>query len=154
MITPPPMGEHLFAFESAYWRPEPCFAYQKILTQFATAAADVSDGLLADVGHISKLCEAGAVLNFDALPFSMGGQSWADAQDDPVQARQTLVSFGDDYQVVFTANAENRQAIFDAARKSKLKLTLVGSLLGGEGSVCLDVDGQEMSWPKKGFSHK
>ena len=153
-IEPVPQGEHLFAFESAYWRPEPCFAYRKILRQFATAAADVSDGLLADIGHISQLCDAGAVLNFDALPFSMGAVSWADAQNDPTLARQSLASFGDDYGVVFTAAPENRQAIFDMARSSKLKLTLVGSMLAGEGAVCLDVDGREMQWPQKGYSHK
>lgn len=153
-ISPSPKGEHLFAFESAYWRPVPCFGYRKILRSFATAAADISDGLLADVGHISKLCEGSAVLNFDALPFSLATESWADAQDDPVQARQALASFGDDYGVIFTAKAKHRQAIFDAARSSKLKLTLVGSILAGEGSACLDVDGQEMLWPQKGFVHK
>lgn len=153
-IEPTPKGEHLFAFESAYWRPEPCFAYQKILARFATASADVSDGVLADAAHISKLCDASAVINFDALPFSMGAESWADAQNDPVQARQVLASFGDDYGVVFTAKPENRQAIFDAARLSKIKLTLIGSILAGEGSACLDVDGQDMLWPKKGYSHK
>lgn len=154
LIKPSPKGEHLFAFETAYWRPEPCFAYQSILTRFATASADVSDGILADVAHISKLSDVSAVLNFDALPFSMGAEKWADAQDDPVQARQALASFGDDYGVVFAAKPENRQAIFDVARSSKLKLTLIGSILAGSGSVCLDVDGQEMTWPHKGYSHK
>ena len=153
-ITPPPSGRHLFAFETAYWRPEPAFTYQSILQRFASAAADISDGVLADAGHISKFCEGCAALNFDALPFSMGAEIWAEAQNDPTEARQSLASFGDDYSIVFTARPESRQALFDAARKAKLKLTLVGSMQLGQGSVCLDVDGQEMAWPKKGFRHK
>lgn len=153
-ILPVPNGEHLFEFESAYWRPEPAFAYKSVLSKFATAAADISDGVMADVAHISKLSETCATLNFDALPFSLGAESWADAQRDPLQSRQSLASFGDDYGVVFTAKAENRQAIFDAARNAKLKLTLIGSMLPGQGSVCLDVDGQEMAWPQKGYRHK
>ena len=153
-ISPVPSGEHLFIFESAYWRPEPVFAFQNILAKFATAAADISDGILADVAHISKLSETCAALNFDALPFSIGAEGWADSQSNPVKARQALASFGDDYGVVFTAKDENRQAIFDAARRSKLKLTLVGSMLPGSGSACLDVEGQEMAWPKKGYRHK
>ena len=155
-ITPPPSGEHLYLFETAYWRPEPAFAYRSILQRFATAAADISDGVLADVAHISKLCGGCAVLNFDALPFSMAAEIWAEAQNDPTEARQSLASFGDDYGVVFTARPEFRQALFDAARKAKLKLTLVGSMQSGnsaQGSVCLDVDGQEMAWPQKGYRH-
>lgn len=153
-ISPVPTGEHLFAFETAYWRPEPAFAFKGILTAFATAAADVSDGVMADVTHISKLSETCAALNFDALPFSIGAGNWAEAQSDPVKACQSLASFGDDYGVVFTAKTENRQAIFDAARKAKLKLTLIGSMLPGQGSVCLDVDGQKIAWPNKGYRHK
>ena len=152
-ISPPPSGEALFSYESAYWRPEPAFAYKSILQRFGTACADISDGLLADVAHISKLSGICAALNFDALPFSMGAESWADAQDNPVEAKKSLASFGDDYGVVFTAKADTRQAIFDAARMAKLKLTLVGSMLTGQGSTCLDVDGQEMAWPEKGYRH-
>lgn len=153
-INPAPKGEHIFAFETAYWRPEPAFAYKAILSKFATAAADISDGVMADAAHLSNLSESCATLNFDALPFSMGAESWADGQKDPQQARQALASFGDDYGVVFAAGSENRQAIFDAARKAKHKLTLIGSMLPGEGSVCLDVDGQQIDWPRKGYRHK
>ena len=151
-ISPPPSGEHLFLFETAYWRPEPAFAYKLILQKFATAAADVSDGIMADVAHISELCGGCAALNFDALPFSMAAEIWAEAQNDPIVARQSLASFGDDYGVVFTAKPASRQAVFDTARRAKLKLTLIGSMQVGEGSVCLDVDGQDMAWPQKGLS--
>jgi len=100
---------------------------------------------------VTKTC---AALNFDALPFSLGAETWAEAQNNPVAARQVLASFGDDYGVVFTSKPESRQAIFDAARKAMLKLTLVGSMIPGQGSVCLDVEGQEMAWPNKGYRHK
>ena len=153
-ISPAPKGGDIFAFESAYWRPEPSFAYESILSKFATAAADVSDGIMADVAHLSTLSSICATLNFDALPFSMGAESWADGQKDPQQARQVLASFGDDYGVVFSAKPNDRQAIFDTARQAKLKLTLIGSMMPGQGSVCLDVDGQEMAWPQTGYRHK
>lgn len=153
-VSPAPKGEHIFAYETAYWRPEPAFAYGAILSTFATAAADVSDGVMADVSHLSKLSETCATLNFDALPFSLGAESWAEGQADPQKARQSLASFGDDYGVVFTAKDEDRQAIFDAARRARLKVTLIGSMLPGDGSICLDVDGQAMNWPQKGYRHK
>lgn len=153
-IMPPPSGSDLIDFETAYWRPEPCFAFRKILTEYATASADISDGVMADVAHISAHIEGCASLNFDALPFSIGAECWADGQDDPITARQALASFGDDYGVVFSASAQNRQAIFDMARQAKLKLTLVGSMLPGSGAACLDVSGVPMAWRQTGYLHK
>ena len=153
-IVPAPNGAQLFAFEAAYWRPEPGFQYREILTRFASASADVSDGLMADVSHITGHSKACATLNFEALPFSMGAEKWADAQEDPVAAKKALASFGDDYGVVFTADAKHRQAIFDLARNAKLKLTLIGSILPGEGAICIDVEGVPMEWPQLGYRHK
>ncbi len=152
-ISPAPNGQDLFSFENAYWRPEPSVRFQDILRKFATAAADISDGLLADAAHITAGEIGCATLNFDALPFSMGAENWAEAQDDPISARVDLASFGDDYGVVFTAHPSHRQVIFDVARDRKLKLTLVGSILPGSGSACVDVEGQIMPWPKTGYRH-
>ena len=139
-IVPAPTGKYLFEIESAYWRPEPSFKYKKILSLYASASADISDGVLADVSHIMAHSQACAALNFDALPFSMGAEKWVEAQEDPIAAKQALASFGDDYGVIFTSAAKNRQTIFDRARQAKLKLTLVGSVTAGEGAVCLDID--------------
>ncbi len=159
-ILPSPSGADLFAFEAAYWRPEPAVSFQRILQDYATAAADISDGLMADVAHImdSGRKNGCAMLNFDALPFSMGAEGWADAQNNPIASRQALASFGDDYGVVFTADPKNRQAIFDAARDRKLKLTCVGSVTSrpdktGSSVVCVDVEGQIILWPKTGYRH-
>jgi len=153
VINPAPSGEYLFAIESAYWRPEPSFKFAEILKRYASASADISDGVLADVSHIAARSQACATLNFDALPFSMGAEKWAESQNDPIAAKQALASFGDDYGLVFTSHAKNRQAIFDMARRAKLKLTLVGSILAGAGAVCLDIEGTPMKWPKKGYQH-
>lgn len=152
-IDPAPTGQDLFQFESAYWRPEPAVDFKSVLQNLASAAADISDGIMADIQHVTNLSGGCATLNFDALPLSLGAETWADFQDDPIAARQSLASFGDDYGVVFTANSENRQVIFDMARERKLKVTLVGSILPGKGAVCLDVEGQVMSWPQKGYQH-
>jgi len=153
-IEPTPSGKYLFELENAYWRPEPCVKYKAILARFARSSADISDGLLADVSHITACSKACATLNFDALPFSIGAETWAEAQDDPTAAKVALASFGDDYGVVFTADPSDRQAIFDMARRAKLKLTLVGSVLAGEGAVCLDIEGRPMDWPQAGYTHK
>lgn len=153
-ISPVPNGEGLFSFETAYWRPEPVFKFHEILMRFATASADVSDGLLADVGHIAAVSQVSVSLNFDALPFSLSAERWADAQEDPIAAKQALASFGDDYGVVFSADAKDRQAIFDLVRQAKMKLTLIGSVLSGKGVECLDIEGNALNWHQTGYRHR
>ncbi len=152
-LTPAQNPDHLWQFESAYWRPEMRLSFRKTLRQFATAAADVSDGILADAGHIARASDVGLTLNFDALPLSNAAQTWADGQTDPLAAQQALLSFGDDYEIVFTAKPEDRQALFDAARRIKLTLSKIGNVHAGEGVACLNVTGQAMEWPERGHSH-
>ena len=153
-IIPAPSGHDLFAFETAYWRPEPGFGFQRILLNYASAAADISDGLLADLAHIMDRHMGGAKINFESLPFSVGAAAWADAQPDPVAARKSLASFGDDYGVVFTTHPNHRQKVFDEARQRKLQLTLVGSVATDSGVKCVDLTGRKMPWPKTGYRHK
>lgn len=153
VINPMPQPDDSWSFETAYWRPKIHLSLRKTLRELAHSAADVSDGILADAGHICRASEVGMSLNFDALPLSNGGEVWADAQDNPIDARKSLLSFGDDYQIVFTASPENRQRWFDVARNTKLRLSLIGNVTTGKGMTCLDVNGDVMAWPKSGFQH-
>jgi len=153
MITPTPSADDSWAFENAYWRPDVHLGLRKILREKATAAADVSDGLLADVAHIAKASQVGISLNFDALPISNGAEVWADGQSDSIASRQALLSFGDDYEIVFTSHPAERQAWFDISRDRKIRLSLIGNVISGEGVICLDVSSQPMDWPQRGHSH-
>lgn len=152
-IDPQPAPDDSWGFENAYWRPEILLDLRKILRELATSAADVSDGILADVGHIAVASDVGVSLNFDALPLSNGAHVWAEGQPNPMAAQQELLSFGDDYQIVFTSAPANRQRWFDIARQRKIKLSLIGNVTPGEGVKCLDVSGSEMVWAQAGFKH-
>jgi thiamine-monophosphate kinase len=69
----------------------------------ASAAADVSDGLIADAGHIASASRVRLVLDLDRVPLSGPAARWAQAQIDPVAALLSLATGGDDYQIVATS---------------------------------------------------
>ena len=152
-ITPIPDPDDSWSFESAYWRPDIKLSLRKVLREKASAAADISDGIMADAAHICRASDLGMSLNFDAIPISNGAELWADGQENPEQARQSLLSFGDDYQILFTSDPNHRQAWFDIARKTGTKISLIGNVTSGDQVICLDVDGKEMAWPQRGYSH-
>ena len=82
-----------------YRLPRPRLALGQALRGIASAAIDVSDGLVADLGHILEVSGVGAELHADALPLSPA------ARDLP-GARDAALSGGDDYELLFTAPPE------------------------------------------------
>ena len=68
----------------------------------ATAAADVSDGLIADAGHIATASQVELQVQLDRLPLSGPARDWVAAQPDPADALLHLATGGDDYEIVAT----------------------------------------------------
>lgn len=91
------------ALAARYRLPRPRLDLRAALRASATSAADVSDGLVADAGHIARASGAGLRLDLDALPLSAGARAWLALQPDPAAARLALATGGDDYEVVCTA---------------------------------------------------
>ena len=85
-----------------YRMPEPRLDLQATLRRHATAAADVSDGLVADARHIAEASGVGLFLDLDQLPLSGAAATWLEKQDDVAAALLRLATGGDDYEVVCT----------------------------------------------------
>jgi thiamine-monophosphate kinase len=83
-----------------YRLPTPRLDLREALRAHASAAADVSDGLVADAGHIAEASGVGLSLDLQALPLSPAAGRWLDAQPDRVAALIRLATGGDDYEVV------------------------------------------------------
>lgn len=119
----------------------------------ARSAIDVSDGLLADLGHICERSNVAAVVAFERLPLSAMLQRYLES---PV-ARAAAVSGGDDYELCFTAAPAKRAAVERAALRARTKITRIGRVLrapaGARGVVMVDRDGLPMLLKQKGFDH-
>ncbi len=112
----------------------------------AHAALDVSDGLLADLGHILETSDVGAELFADRLPLSPA------ARDLP-GARAAALAGGDDYELLFTAAAERHTDISALARNLDLALTPIGRIHAEAGLRVLDAAGHEIHAARAGWQH-
>jgi thiamine-monophosphate kinase len=83
-----------------YRLPTPRLDLRQALLDGASAAADVSDGLVADAGHIAEASAVGVRLALDRLPLSPGASAWLAAQPERAAALVRLATGGDDYEVI------------------------------------------------------
>jgi thiamine-monophosphate kinase len=129
-----------------YRLPQPRLALGQALRGIASTAIDVSDGLVADLGHILEVSGVGAEVHAAALPLS------AAARDLP-GARDAALSGGDDYELLFTAPPKRRDELEALARQLDLPLTRIGAIRVDPGLLVLDQKGQELRVRKAGWQH-
>jgi thiamine-monophosphate kinase len=104
--------------------PSPRVALGERLRGVARSAIDISDGLVADLGHICERSRVAAVVEFDRLPVSATLRPY---RDRPA-ARAAMLAGGDDYELAFTAPRGRREAIARISRRLRVRLTRVGSI--------------------------
>lgn len=129
--------------------PTPRVALGMALRGIASAAADISDGLLGDLGHILQQSRVGARIE---LPLSdrLLGTSWA--PPEPWRRTCTL-SGGDDYELVFTASPAQRQTVQAASERSGTRVTRIGQILEAQGLQLADALGQTQHARFASFDH-
>ncbi|MBE0612606.1 MAG: thiamine-phosphate kinase [Burkholderiales bacterium] len=131
--------------------PVPCVALGVALRGVASSAIDVSDGLVADLGHIGERSGAAIELRFARLPRSRALKTCADER----LAQECLLAGGDDYELAFTASIDARAKVEALAGKLGLTLTCIGSVGAGEpGLVSVyDGNGKPIQIASKGYDH-
>jgi thiamine-monophosphate kinase len=130
-------------------RPTPRIDIARGLSGIAHAGIDLSDGLLADLGHVCTASNAGAMVELEALPTSPMLAARFNAE-----ARQVLqASGGDDYELCFTALPTQRDAIAQLAREHDIAITRVGRIVAASGVSCVDAHGQPWHAPRSGYAH-
>ncbi|WP_342619076.1 thiamine-phosphate kinase [Rhodoferax sp. GW822-FHT02A01] len=141
-------------------QPTPRLALGMALRGIATAAADISDGLLGDLGHILERSGVGATLDTSAALHLLAAYpalaAAAAPSDAPALQRALLkhvLSGGDDYELVFTAPATQAAAVQAAARASHTPVTRIGRIEAQSGLRLTDGDGQPMELHLQSFDH-
>ena len=141
--------EDAAAFEERMDRPQPRVALGVALRGVATAAIDVSDGLLGDLGHILKRSHVGAEIEWERVPRG------AALRRLPIERQQRCaLAGGDDYELLFTAAPAQRSAVEAAGEASAVPVTRIGRIVEGAGRLCVvDADGAELPTPWHSFDH-
>lgn len=128
-----------------YWSPSPQLALGQALRGKATAALDISDGLLADCGHIAKASRVALQVNLEELPLSLALQGFLGLDE----ARHAALSGGDDYVLAFTLPPSHLSSL----KAAGWPIHVVGRVLEGTGVRLFDRQGQDITPNQRGYQH-
>jgi len=130
-------------------RPTPRLDVARLLSPYSIAAIDLSDGLLADLGHICDASQLGARINLNKIPLSGAAHNQLHNRIDwPL-----ILNAGDDYELCFTCKADDITAIQDTMHGHQIQVTQIGEITAAHGIVC-ELDGQPLSLDKlSGYDH-
>ena len=131
------------------YEPTPRVKLGQALRGMATSAIDISDGLLADLGHICRLSGVGATVDLGSIPVSaIGAKHFSNDA-----ALTAIVAGGDDYELCFTAPANSRESIAELTDVLGIPLTHIGQVKRGKGVSLLGSDGKPMKIDGRGYDH-
>jgi len=138
-------------FVNQYYKPEIKYSLIDYLNKFATSSIDLSDGLISDLEKMTNNQNNSYQIYFDKIPLSSNLKSVINSKN---LLKKNLISNGDDYQVLFTANYRYRSFIKKISSLKKLKITLIGKILNSRHkSSIIDRKGRHIKITNKGYSH-
>lgn len=151
--VPKDLDESVLFLQTRHLRPTPRVDLGVMLaaSEAITAMLDVSDGVIADLGHLLTASGGlGAELDACRLPLSLAGQHFIDAD---LVDYVTLLSGGEDYELLFTASPEWRSKIETIAAKSAVNLTKIGRITASAGIYMLVDGSHRVLGERGGYDH-
>jgi thiamine-monophosphate kinase len=132
-----------------YRLPEPRVAMAEAVRLHASAAMDVSDGLAGDLG---KLCRAaGVAAEIDVARIPLSEAAHAALAADPALI-ETLLTGGDDYELLLTVTPDRREALRAAAERAGVAVSEIGEVTAGQGTRFIH-DGKALTFARPAYSH-
>ena len=134
--------------------PTPRVALGMALRGLATAAIDISDGLLGDLGHILNASRVGARIETSvASTLLRHGRAATDTPLPTATRLACVLSGGDDYELAFTAPVAARQGVENAATSCRTPVTRIGQVLPQTGLQLVDAKGASVPNSYRSFDH-
>ncbi|MEE8302704.1 MAG: thiamine-phosphate kinase, partial [Candidatus Tectomicrobia bacterium] len=138
------------ALMARYRLPEPRVSLGTSLRGLATAAIDVSDGLIADLGHICRTSAVGAEVEVATVPLSPEAQNLLSKRGD---LSERVFTGGDDYELLFTARPEDAGNLSALSTTLGLPLARIGRTIEGDSPVLVSPLGEIVSLAGVGWRH-
>ena len=138
-------------FINQHYKPEVKYSLKGYLNKFATSSIDLSDGLISDLEKLTNVQKNSYHLFFDKIPISKNLAAVIKLKN---LSKKNLISKGDDYQILFTANVKHRTFIKNISFLKKLKITRIGKILNSRHkSSIVDRNGHQIKINYKGYFH-
>lgn len=134
-------------------RPEARVRFAETLALYSKCAIDISDGFVADLGHIIESSHCGAKINLSKIPLSLAAQYYFQQYNNSLIDWSILLAQGDDYELCFTVAESNQPVVEELASKHRLKLTCIGEITDSKELEFYDVDDKLMNFTDTGFKH-
>ena len=137
-------------FIQRHLHPTPRVELGLALRSFSCCSLDISDGLLADLGHILERSQVGAEIYLENLPLSRH----LCTQYEQTQAEKFALTGGEDYELCFTVSEEKREEMEQVLRSQGIKVTCIGKILPQTSGLNLLKNGKKVALPEHcGFDH-
>jgi len=146
--------EHAAFLVDRYRLPRPRSNLGPQLIGIASASVDVSDGLVADLRHVCEVSKLGAMIDAWRVPLSDATRAAVTYNPKLVA---TVLTGGDDYEILFTAPPAAMQAIVEVARATNVPITRIGRMVTSSDDECnvsvIDVNGRPLALSSEGWTH-
>lgn len=142
-----PQRQHLV---SRYLLPQPRNALAEAVRTHASAAMDVSDGLVGDFAKLCRVSGVAADIDIARIPVSDAAKAVISTDSG---ALESALTGGDDYEIACTVPAAKSENFRAAAKVANVAVTEIGEVKAGEGVRFLGADGQALAFKRASFSH-
>lgn len=142
---------HRDAVMARYRLPTPRIDMAELVARYANAAMDVSDGLLGDAAKLARASALSLHLQSNLIPLSEAARAWV----SDAGGHGRLLDWGDDYEILFTADPKQRDGIAAEAAAKGARVTRIGTAASGDGVRIIDAEGHSIPLETPGgHAHK
>tara|TARA_Y100000996_G_scaffold368941_1_gene315611 strand:- start:336 stop:1310 length:975 start_codon:yes stop_codon:yes gene_type:complete len=123
------------------------FSFGDKICNYVSSAIDISDGFYGDLNHLINDKNLGASIKTNLIPYSLKTRKLL---NNRIISIDSLLSSGDDYELIFTANSKNSSIIKRISKKNNVKITMVGKIVKKKG---IYMDDKKIKIVEKSFDH-
>lgn len=139
--------------QAAYYQPVPRILLGQRVAGLASAAIDISDGLMADLEHIARQSGVGIELDAKKIPIAKAVKRIMSNMGDSTKGLKLALTAGDEYELAIIVAENTQEAFLKATAELDLPLTLIGQVVKGKRVRCLDAKGHEVEIKTLGYKH-